>query len=137
MPASPPAPPAKPPPPPTGAPPHVGVSPPSLVSAATRSVRLTCPATAPRCRGVARVIAVPVRGPKPPLPGGAAVGSALFVLGPGESRTVAVTVPKRLRRLLRQARSARLAGVAIAFGASGHSAAATGPSAVIRTTGLR
>jgi hypothetical protein len=122
---------------PSGAPPHVGVSPPSLLGPDRLAVRLTCPPAAPRCRGVARVVTVPVRGPKPPLPGGASVGSALFVLAPGESRTVAVPVAKRLRRVLRRARSARLAGVAIAFGASGRSAAATGPSAVIRTTGLR
>jgi hypothetical protein len=46
-------------------------------------------------------------------------------------------VAARLRRVLRQARSARLAGLAIAFGSSGHTAATTGPSAVIATAGVR
>jgi hypothetical protein len=46
-------------------------------------------------------------------------------------------VAARLRRVLRQARSARLAGLVIAFGSSGHNAATTGPSAVIATAGVR
>jgi hypothetical protein len=120
---------------PAGAP-ALGVSPPRLASPRTFSVRLTCPATAVRCRGVARVIALPARAQPAPLRGGASLGSSLFLLSPGESRTATIGVPARLRRALRRARAARLAGVAIAF-AGGRSRATTGPSAVVATTGLR
>ncbi|MCA1689716.1 MAG: hypothetical protein LC720_04510 [Actinobacteria bacterium] len=122
---------------PGGSPPHVGVSPPRLATPARFALRLSCPAAAPRCRGVARVVTAPARAPKRALPGGATLGSAIFLLAAGESRTVAVPVPARLRKILRRAGSARLAGVAIAFGTDGRSAAATGPSAVIRTSALR
>jgi PKD repeat protein len=133
---TPPAPAGKAPPPPP--PPLVSVSAPRLGSVAdTLSLRLTCPASAPRCRGVSRVITVPTRTHRSPLRGGTSLGSTLFVLGSGETRTVSITVAKKLRTALRQSRSARLAGVAIAFGASGHNQAATGPSAVLSTTGLR
>ncbi len=151
----PPAPPPPPPPPPAppapaapppaapapavsdgGRPPKVGVSLPRPAGATGFSLRLTCPAATPRCRGVARVLALPDRSQRPPLRGGASVGSALFVLRPGESRSVTIRVAARLRRALRHARSARLGGVAIAFGAAGSTAASTGPSAMVTTTRL-
>jgi hypothetical protein len=163
-PAAPPVPPAAPPPPPAsppaapspppaspappsppapappvsdgGRPPKVGVSVPRLAGTTGFALRLTCPAATPGCRGVARVIALPERTPRPPLRGGASVGSALFVLRPGESRNVTIRVAARLRRTLRRARSARLGGVAIAFGAAGHTAASMGPSAMITTARL-
>ena len=97
----------------------------------------TCPASAARCRGVARVITLPARGQRSVLRSGTALGSSLFLLGSGESRTVTIPVPLRLRKTLRQARAARLAGVAIAFGASGNNVAATGPTTVLSTAGLR
>jgi hypothetical protein len=59
------------------------------------------------------------------------------VIGSGDAKTVTIPVVKRLRRVLRQARSVRVAGVAIAFGANGHNAAATGPTVVVGTRGLR
>jgi hypothetical protein len=122
---------------PPAPPPIVGVSAPRVTGATTLSLHLTCPASTARCRGVARVITLPARGTKAPLRGGTSLGSALFVIGSGDAKTVTIPVVKRLRRVLRQARSARLAGVAIAFGANGHNAAATGPTAVISTRGLR
>ncbi len=122
---------------PPAPPPVVGVSPPRVLSSTAFSLRLSCPASAARCRGVARVITLPGRGQRSTLRSGTALGSSLFLLGSGESRTVTIPVPLRLRRTLRKARSARLAGVAIAFGASGHNVAATGPTAVLSTTGLR
>jgi hypothetical protein len=124
-------------PPAPAPPPVVGVSPPRLLSSKAFSLRLTCPASAARCRGVARVITLPARGQRSALRSGTALGSSLFLLGPGEARTVTIPVPLRLRQTLRQARAARLAGVAIAFGASGHNVAATGPTAVLSTAGLR
>ena len=48
-----------------------------------------------------------------------------------------ITIPKRLRQALRLARSAHLAGVAIAFGTNGRNLATTGPTAVISTLKLR
>jgi hypothetical protein len=122
---------------PPAPPPVVGVSQPRVAGTTTLSLRLTCPASADRCRGVARVITLPARGRKAPLRGGTSLGSALFVIGSGDAKTVTIPVVKRLRRVLRQARSVRLAGVAIAFGANGHNAAATGPTVVISTLGLR
>jgi hypothetical protein len=113
------------------------VSAPRLAGRTSLSLRLSCPASAPRCRGVARIVTLPARTAKPPLRGGTTLGSTLFLLAPGESRTVTIAVPLRLRRALRLVRSARLAGVAIAFGASGHTAASTGPTAVLSTAGLR
>jgi hypothetical protein len=122
---------------PPAPPPIVGVSAPRVTGTTTLSLRLTCPASAARCRGVARVITLPARGTKAPLRGGTSLGSALFVIGSGDAKTVTIPVVKRLRRVLRQARSARVAGVAIAFGSNGHNAAATGPTVVIGTRGLR
>ncbi|MGI8803826.1 MAG: hypothetical protein ACR2KV_16955 [Solirubrobacteraceae bacterium] len=133
------APPPPPPPPAVDADttaPKVGVLAPGLAAPGGFSLRVTCPASAPRCRGVARVVIHPGRRRKSPLADGQAVGSALFVLRSGESRTLAIGVPVRLRRTLRGAREARLGGVAIAFGTTGRSAAVTGPTAVLRTTGL-
>ncbi len=85
---------------------------------------------------MARVLALPDRSVRPPLRGGASVGSALFVLRAGESRSVTIQVAARLRRALRRAHAARLGGVAIAFGAAGSTAASTGPSAIVTTTRL-
>ncbi len=120
-----------------GAPPILGLSVPRVAGPRTLALRLTCPATVLRCPGVARVIVLPGRTQPAPLTGGASLGSTLFVLAPGESRTATIGVPMRLRKALRHARFAHLAGVAIAFGASGHSVATTGPAAVVVTTGLR
>jgi hypothetical protein len=117
-------------------PPVVGVSTPRLTRPAGLALRLTCPTTTPRCSGVARVVAAPARTQRAPVPSGASIGSALFLLRPGESKTITVPVARQLRGALRRARSARLAGVAIAFGAAGRHTAATGPSAVIKTSGL-
>jgi hypothetical protein len=122
---------------PPGPPPTLGLSPPRLVGRRTLSLRLACPRAAGRCRGVARVVTLPARKRESTLRGGTTLGSALFVLGPGESKAVSIGVAARLRRVLRQARSARLAGLVIAFGSSGHNAATTGPSAVIATAGVR
>ncbi len=127
--------PAAPAPPATSqAPPLVGLSAPRLAGPRTISLRLACPASAPRCRGVARIVTRIAR--SAPVRAGTTLGSTLFVLAPGESRTLSIPVATRLRRALRRARAARVGGVAIAFAVGGHDAAATGPSAVILTAGL-
>ncbi len=119
------------------APPILSVSSPRLQGTTAFVLRVTCPQSASHCRGVARVITLAPRARTSPLRGGTTLGSTVFVLSSGESRTLKIAVPKRLRTVLRKARSARLAGVAIAYGANGRSHATTGPTAVISTTRVR
>lgn len=115
----------------------LGVSAPRLNGPSKLALLLHCPTSTARCRGVARVITLPARSRRSRLRGGTSLGSALFLLKSGESKTVLITIPKRLRQALRLARSAHLAGVAIAFGTNGRNLATTGPTAVISTLKLR
>jgi len=65
---------------------------------------------------------------------GATVGSVLFVLHPGQSKTFTIHIATKTLRLLRQAGIARVQGVAVDFGQTGN---ATSSGAVAKIAATR
>ncbi|HEX3873541.1 MAG TPA: hypothetical protein VHW26_05310 [Solirubrobacteraceae bacterium] len=116
--------------------PKVSLTSPRLSSAGTTiSIGVTCPTGGASCQGVVRLTTLPAAGSKvAALRRGTTLGSVLFVLHPGQSKTFSVHVAAPTLRLLRQAGTARVQGVAVGFGQAG-SATATGAVARIAAAG--
>jgi PKD repeat protein len=101
--------------------PKVGLGSPRLSpSGTTISISVTCPAGGASCQGVVRLTTLPAAGSKiAALRRGTTLGSVLFVLHPAESKSFSIHVASPTLRLLREAGTARVQGLAEAFGQAG------------------
>jgi hypothetical protein len=102
-------------------------------SKTTISIAVGCPAGQASCQGVVRLTTLPAASSKiAALRRGTTIGSVLFVLHPGQSKTFSVHIASKILHLLRDAGTARVQGVAVAFGKTG-SATSSGAVARIAT----
>jgi hypothetical protein len=110
--------------------PKVGLTSPRLSSSRTNiSIDVTCPAGGASCQGVVRLTTLPSpRSKVAALRRGTIIGSVLFVLHPGQSKTFTIHVATKTLRLLRQAGLPQVRGIAVAFGQTGN-ATTSGPVA--------
>jgi PKD repeat protein len=103
--------------------PKVGLTSPRLSPSRTSiAIDVTCPTGGASCQGVVRLTTLPASGSKiAALRRGATIGSVLFVLHPNQTRTFSVHIAAKTLQLLREAGTARVQGVAVAFGQTGNS----------------
>jgi PKD repeat protein len=108
---------------PATTPAKVGLTSPRLSPSRTSiAINVTCPTGGASCQGVVRLTTLPASGSKvAALRRGATIGSVLFVLHPNQTKTFSVHIAAKTLRLLREAGTARVQGVAIAFGQTGNS----------------
>jgi PKD repeat protein len=101
--------------------PRVSLTSPRLSSSRTSiSIGVSCPAGGASCQGVVRLTTLPAANSKvASLRRGTTLGSVLFVLHPGEAKTFSIHIATQTLRLLREAGTARVQGVAVAFGQAG------------------
>ncbi len=111
--------------------PKVGLTSPRLSASRTNlSIDVSCPAGGASCQGVVRLTTLPSSHSRiAALRRGTTIGSVLFVLHPGQSKTFTIHVATKTLRLLRLAGLAQVRGVAVAFGQTG---SATSSGAVTR-----
>ncbi|HEY5197180.1 MAG TPA: hypothetical protein VIJ51_09160, partial [Solirubrobacteraceae bacterium] len=102
--------------------PKVGLTSPRLSPSGTSiAITVTCPTGGASCQGVVRLTTLPASGSKvAALRRGATLGSVLFVLHPNQSKTFSIHIGAQTLRLLREAGTARVRGVAVAFGKLGN-----------------
>ncbi|HWH11691.1 MAG TPA: hypothetical protein VG165_11235 [Solirubrobacteraceae bacterium] len=116
--------------------PKVSLTSPRLSASRTSiSITVTCPTGGGSCQGVVRLTTLPASGSKvAALRRGTTLGSVLFVLHPGQAETFSIHIASQALRLLRQAGTARVQGVAVAFGKLGN---ATSSGAVAKIAAVK
>ena len=112
--------------------PKVALTSPRLSPSRTSiSIDVSCPTGGASCQGVVRLTTLPASKSKvAALRRGATIGSVLFVLHPGQSKSFSVHIANQTLRLLRQAGSARVQGVAVVFGQVGSATSAGGVATI-------
>jgi PKD repeat protein len=116
--------------------PKVGLTSPRLSPSRTSiAIDVTCPTGGASCQGVVRLTTLPASGSKvAALRRGATIGSVLFVLHPNQTKTFSLHIAAKTLRLLREAGTARVKGIAVAFGQTGNS---TSSGAIAKIAGAK
>jgi hypothetical protein len=116
--------------------PKVSLTSPRLSASKTSiSIDVACPSGQASCQGVVRLTTLPAPGSKvAALRRGTTIGSVLFVLHPNQSKSFSVHIANQTLRLLRQAGTARVQGVAVVFGQIGSATSSGGIATIAAVT---